>query len=107
MLKKYPVISKSGNVYEVVLFFGSSIAYAGLNVDIKKETRTIFGLKKIKTVRFFNTGIPEDRVLRSIGYIDIVKRYVAIYENEIKEVRESVDRREVLTKEFEEWDGYC
>ena|SRR5690625_3622362 len=106
-MKKYPVISESGNEYQVELFVGKSLALVGFNIVIKGR-KDIFGIEYFETLRHYNRFNTEREMFEEFGdYIGIAKYYVTIYENEIKERNELKEMRNNYVKEFEEWDGRC
>lgn len=108
---KYPVISKNGNKYEVEMFFGKTIAYAGFNVIISKKGRGLFGRDKFITLReyneFHNDMSNRRETLSEYSWVELAKMYVAKYEEENAEDIAFERRLSEIGKEFEEWDGYC
>jgi len=107
-MKKYPVISKSGNEYQVELFVGKSIALAGFNIVIKERREGIFGIEYFKKLEHYNPFKSEREMFEEFGgYEDIAKYFVTEYENEMKEKIEFEEMRNNYAKEFEEWDGRC
>lgn len=107
-LKKYPVISKSGQTYQVEMFVGESLALAGFNVVIRKQRKGLFGISYKQTLRHFSISKYEEIMFEEYGsYVDIASYFVAVYEDEVRKALEEEERRETYTKEFEEWDGIC
>ena len=107
-MKKYPIISKSGNEYKVELFVGESIALAGFNIVIKERRKGFFGIQYFKKLKHYNELLTEKEMFEEYGsYVDIAKHFVSLYEYEINEVPEFEELRNNYAKEFEEWGGKC
>lgn len=107
-MKKYPIISESGNEYQVELFVGKSIALAGFNIVIKERRELIFGIEYFKELKHYNPLMSEREMFEEFGgYVDIAKYFVTEYENEMREKIEFGEMRNNYVKEFEEWDGRC
>lgn len=105
-VKKFPVISENGNAYEVEIFFGESISLMGLNVVISEQGRGLFGRQRMKIRRHFQDWkADEEDVIQEYSYVDIAKKYVRKYEEEIAEEIAFYQRVKTIEKEFEEWDG--
>jgi len=107
-MKKYPIISKSGNKYQVGLFVGESIALAGFNIVIKERRKGFFGIEYFKKLKHYNESMTEKEMFEEYGsYVDIAKYFVAVHEQDEKERLDFKELRSSYAKEFEEWDGKC
>lgn len=105
-MKKYPVISESGNEYQVELFVGKSIALAGFNIVIKERSELIFGIGYFKELKHYNLHKSEREMFEEFGgYVDIAKYFISEYEYEMREKIEFEEARNNYVKEFEEWGG--
>jgi len=107
-MKKYPIISKSGNEYQVELFVGESIALAGFNIIIKERRKGFFGIRHFKKLKHYNESMTEKEMFEEYGsYVDIAKYFVDVHEQDEKERLDFKELRSNYAKEFEEWDGRC
>lgn len=106
-MKKFPVISKEGNEYEVEIFYGLSLAYAGMNIIISEvKGKTIFGRSRRK-LEHYHILENEVNILEENSYIDLAKRYVERCEKENQRFIEHASRKKRYEEEFKEWDGRC
>lgn len=105
-MKKYPVISKNGNKYEVKIFVGQTISYAGLNIIIYKRRKGFFGLFKRKNLKHFSVLNYRDFLDEwEYSYVTITKHFVKKYEKELLKEVTTQNKCAKGIKEFEEWDG--
>ncbi len=105
---KYPVISSNGNEYEVEMFVGKSLVYAGFNIIISQCVPGLFGRTKTVELRSYNEFKTEEEMLNKyVSYEGIVKNYVRDFEKEIEDQIKYEKLKARSIRQFEEWDGIC
>lgn len=110
MKKKFPVVSKSGNTYQVKIFFVDDW-YAeeldSMRVNIYKQINGLFGIKRMKKLEQFKIHRTKKEYLSKHNYIHIAKTFVSKYEIDNEEELYFKKRLKRISKEFDEWDGQC
>lgn len=112
-MQKFPVTSKNGNEYLVVVEMGY-IRYVGEILDVtlyRSEVKIgLFGRKKEVLIRLYSTHFDENEKEFN-SYVEASKKCVELYEMSIekkeRKKREKEERKKRMHTEFERWNGEC